>query len=282
MNVILRSASFWVLAAAIQLTACNGGAGKAAPGDSSGAPADATPRAELVVYAAASTRDVLQQIKPLYEASHNVNLVFNFGSSGDLSRQIIASPKADVFLSADVVEMDRVEKEKLVAAGSRRDVLSNQLVIIEPTDSASIFVYPFAAKQLTDSRIRHFAIADVESVPAGRYAKMWLEKTGVWSGLHSRILPGVDVRATLAAVESGAAQAGIVYRTDAMISQKARVVYAVPREEGPRIVYPIAAISGRPSEAVARSFADFLITANIRVILEEFGFIVLQPASSGT
>src|SRR5262245_42926763 len=111
----------------------------------SGAPApDRGPKVELTVYAATSTRDALQALEETYEHGHSVDLVFNFGSSGDLSNQIIAAVKADVFLSADEKEMDKVEAAKLVASGTRRPLLSNQLVVIEPADGPSVFTQPFA------------------------------------------------------------------------------------------------------------------------------------------
>src|SRR6187549_935848 len=107
-------------------------------------------KTELVVYAATSTRDVLQALEAAYERDHAVDLTFNFGSSGDLSKQIVAAAKADVFLSADEKEMDKVEQAKLVAAGTRVPLLSNQLVVIEPADAPSIFATPFEPSQLAE------------------------------------------------------------------------------------------------------------------------------------
>ena len=233
---------------------------------------------ELTVYAATSARDALQALEPGYEREHAVELVFNFGSSSDLANQIVAAAKADAFLSADEKEMDKVEQAKLVADGTRRPLLSNQLVVIEPADGPSLFTRPFGPTQLADPRIRHFSLGNVETVPAGRYAKAWLEKTGTWSAVSDRVLPGVDVRAALAAVESAGAQAGIVYRTDIARSKKARVVFAVPRDEGPEIVYPVAAIADRPAEREARAFVEFLASTSSGKIFEEFGFVFLPPS----
>jgi molybdate transport system substrate-binding protein len=233
------------------------------------------PKTELVVYAASSTRDALQALETLYEKDHNVDLVFNFGSSGDLSKQIAAAAKADVFLSADDKEMDRVEQAGLVLAGSRRDLLSNQLVVIEPVEQAALFSEPFVPSQLANARVKRLSLANVETVPAGRYAKTWLEKAGVWKDVADRVLPGVDVRAALGAVESGGAQAGIVYRTDIARSQKARLVFAVPIEEGPQIRYSLAVIRTRPSEPAARAFAESLASTQAKLTFEQFGFIFL-------
>ena len=235
-------------------------------------------KVELAVYAATSTRDALQALGAAYEADHPVDLVFNFGSSGDLSRQIVSAAKADVFLSADEKEMDEVEAAHLVASGTRRILLSNQLAVIEPADGSSIFTAPFEASQLADPRLVHLSLADVEAVPVGRYAKAWLEKTGTWKDVSHRVLPGVDARAALAAVESGGAQAGIVYMTDVARSKKARALYSVPIDQGPRISYPVAAIAGRPNEKEARAFVLFLASPAVRATFEELGFLFLPQA----
>lgn len=235
---------------------------------------------EIVVYAATSTRDALLAMESGYERAHGVDLVFNFGSSGDLAKQIVAAAMADVFLSADEGEMDKVAKAELVAADTRRALLSNQLVVIEPADGPSLFTTPFTPSQLADSRIRHLSLANVETVPAGRYARAWLAQTGTWPDVSGRVLPGVDVRAALAAVESAGAQAGIVYRTDAARSKKARVVFAVPIEQGPAITYPVAALVGRPTEAEARAFVAYLASPDPGRIFVEFGFVFLPSAST--
>lgn len=239
------------------------------------APTSAAPRVELVVYAATSTRDALLAIELVYEAEHRVDLVFDFGSSGDLAKQIVAAAKADAFLSADEKEMDVVEKARLVDAGTRRALLSNQLVVIEPASSASSFTAPFAPAQLAAPSIARLSLGDPATVPAGRYAKAWLEQTGAWKDVEARVLPGVDARAALAAVESGGAQAGIVYRTDAARSTKARVVFAVPLADGPKIVYPVAAIAGRPAASEARAFVAYLASPAGLGAFERAGFTPL-------
>src|SRR6266850_2712449 len=190
------------------------------------------PPVEITVYAAASLRESLQAIAADYDKANGTKIVFNFGSSGDLARQILAANKADLFFSADEKEMDRVAADGRIEESSRRVLLSNQLVVIEPIDpdhpAASIFQKPFAVDALALPVVRRLSLADTGAVPAGRYAKAWLEKKGLWARVKDRVLPGVDVRAALAAVESGGAEAGIVYRTDAAVSKKVRVIYAVP------------------------------------------------------
>jgi molybdate transport system substrate-binding protein len=245
--------------------------------DSAIAPAAApTARAELTVYAATSTRDAFQALELEYERTHAVDLVFNFGSSGDLAKQIVAAAKADVLLSAGEKEMD--ETAELLLAGTRRSLLSNQLVVIEPTATTSIFTSPFEPAQLAGPELEHLSLANVETVPAGRYAKAWLERVGVWSSVAERVVPGVDVRAALAAVESGAARAGIVYRTDAAQAKRARVVFTVPLEEGPKVSYPIALIANRPNEAAARAFLAYVESPSGLEFFEKAGFLSLAAA----
>jgi molybdate transport system substrate-binding protein len=245
----------------------------------------AKPKVELAVYAAASTRDALLAIEPLYERDHAVDLVFNFGSSGDLARQIRAAGKADLFLSADEQAMDELALSGLVGPDMRRDLLTNQLAVIEPVDPldpqagarATSFELPFTASQLASPRVRRLSLANVASVPAGRYAKAWLERQDVWSGVAGKVLPAIDVRAALAAVESGAAQAGVVYRTDAVRSTKVRIVFDVPASDAPPIRYPLVVMSTRPHVAEARELAEFLTSAAAGSVFASFGFGVLDP-----
>jgi molybdate transport system substrate-binding protein len=240
-----------------------------------------TPLVEITVYAAASLRDSLQAIAADYDKANGTKIVFNFGSSGDLARQILAASKADLFFSADEKEMDRVAADGRIEESSRRIVLSNQLVVIEPIDpehpEASIFKKPFEVEELARPEVRRLSLADTATVPAGRYAKAWLEKKGVWDRVKDRVLPGVDVRAALAAVESAGADAGIVYRTDAAVSKKARVVYAVPIAEGPAISYVLAVLKDRPRAREAHGLAEYLAGPQSRAVFVRFGFVVPEP-----
>jgi molybdate transport system substrate-binding protein len=235
----------------------------------------AQPRSELVVFAAASLRDALSELAPSAEEHCGTRLVFSFGSSGDLARQIVAADAADVFFSADERELERVEQAGRVLPDTRRTPLSNQLVVIEPLGLAPVFVEPFAPEQLLDSRVERLSLADTETVPAGRYARAWLERRGVWDALLARVLPGIDVRAALAAVEAGGARAGIVYRTDAAHSSEVRVVHAVPLEEGPEIVYALAALGGRAEPERARVLVEYLTSDAALEVFARHGFVPL-------
>jgi len=240
-------------------------------GAPAGAPASRPAPPEITVYAAASLRDVLQQITPACEEAVGVRLVFNFGASNDLARQIEAGNKADLFFSADEAWMDHVAQAGLADTESRRSLLSNRLVVVGLKDDLLNIQSP---RDLVGPDVRRISLANPEAVPAGKYAKAWLESVGLWDRLRERVLPGLDVRAALAAVESGGAEAGVVYRTDAALSKKVRVLYEVPEGEGPRISYPVAALRDRPRLEVARRVVAWLSGPTAAAAFEQYGFIV--------
>jgi len=229
---------------------------------------------EVSFYAAASLRDVLQDLAPRCESSLGVRMVFNFGASNDLARQIIAAARADVFFSADEDWMDRVAAAGLVDAASRRSLLSNRLMVVGPADTPLRVTGPADLKQAS---VRRIALANPDAVPAGKYARAWLEKAGLWISLRDRVVPSLDVRAALAAVESGAADVGIVYRTDAAISRKMRILYEVPGPDGPPISYALAALKERGDLEAARRVVAWLALPEAASSFERFGFIVLTP-----
>jgi molybdate transport system substrate-binding protein len=246
------------------------------------APAVAAPPAgpetapEVMVYAAASLSDALEEMAPACGRAAGARLVFNFAGSNDLARQIMAAGRADLFLSADEDWMDRVEAAGFVEPGSRRTLLANRLAVIARRDADA--PAEEGARALLSPAIRRLALANPDVVPAGRYARAWLQAAGVWDALAPRVLPTLDVRAALAAVESGAAEAGIVYRTDAALSIKVRVVYEVPAGEGPRISYPMAILRDRPHAEAARRIAACIAGADAAAVFARSGFIVTAAA----
>jgi molybdate transport system substrate-binding protein len=227
-----------------------------------------------MVYAAASLRDALQDLAPRCGESLGVRLVFNFGASNDLAHQIEAGNKADVFFSADEGWMDRATEAGLVDTGSRRSPLSNLLVVVVPKDSSLTIR---SASDLGVPAVRRLSLANPEVVPAGKYAKAWLENVGAWERVRDRVVPGVDVRAALAAVESGAVEAGILYRTDAAISGRVRVAFEVPGAESPAISYALAALRERPYLAHARRVVEWLCGPQAGAVFQRRGFIVRNP-----
>jgi molybdate transport system substrate-binding protein len=172
--------------------------------------------------------------------------------------------------------MDHVAGASLVDAASRRPLLSNRLAVVVPADSA---LAVGGAADLAHAAVKRLALANPDAVPAGRYARAWLEKSGVWDKVRERVVPGADVRATLALVESGAVDAGLVYRTDAAISSRVRVLYIVPEAEGPRIVYPVAALRDRPHLDTARHVVECFAGFEARGVFERLGFVAIEPVA---
>ena len=224
---------------------------------------------ELTVFAASSLTEAVQEIARAYEASSGNKVVFNLGASNDLARQMQAGAAADVFFSADSAQMDALERAGLVRAQDRVEALSNVLVVVVPADSTTSL---HSAADLAS--LRRIALADPEAVPAGVYARTYLQSAGLWEKLKERVIPTLSVRAALAAVESGNVEAGIVYRTDAAASRQVRVAFAVDREQGPRIVYVLAPLASSKKPAV-RDLVRYLLSAGARTIYERHGFLVI-------
>jgi molybdate transport system substrate-binding protein len=230
------------------------------------------PDAELLVFAAASTAEVMTELGADFRAKTDASVRFSFGASRDLARQVRAGAPADVLISADAETVDALVTEGLARREDCRRLASNRLVVIVPKDSELTIATGLDLKKAT-----HVALGDPASVPAGIYAKKWLEGVGAWGELQDRLVPTLDVRAALAAVESGRAAAGIVYATDASSSLRVRVAYEVPKENAPEIVY-VAARLARSNLSSGSPFVDFLAGADARTAFSRRGFVPLDQA----
>ena len=176
------------------------------------------------MFAAASLTDSLQEIAAAYEKQSGERIVFNFAASGLLARQIEEGAPADLFISADEARADALETKGLIVKETRQNLLANSLVIVTAPDTATVQ----SPGDLTNAAVKRVALGDPKTVPAGTYAKVYLEKSGLWPAIEPKVIPCENVRAVLAAVESGNVDAGLVYKTDAAISKKVRVVFEVP------------------------------------------------------
>ena len=223
------------------------------------------------VSAAASLTDALREIAGPYQKQSGHSLLFNLGASSMLARQIEQGAPMDLFISADEVRMDELQRRGLIVPRSRRSILSNTLVIIIPSDSARKISSP---QDLIDRGIRHIALAEPQTVPAGIYAMEYLRKAGVWDRVVDRIVPTDNVRSALAAVESGNADVGIVYKTDALSSRLVKIAYAVPAGEGPKISYPAAVVTESRQKVAAQHFLDYLRSDAARAVFRRYGFIL--------
>jgi len=227
--------------------------------------------ATLHVSAAASLTDVLQELAPIYEKHTGDTVLFNFGASSLLARQIQEGAPADLFISADELKMDSLQQRRLIVAATRRSILSNTLAIIVPSDSRVKIASP---ADLAGDSIRNLALAEPQSVPAGIYAKEYLRKLRLWQKIVFKVVPTDNVRGALAAVESGNADAGIVYKTDALISKLVRIAYEVPAAEGPEISYPAAVVADSKQPAAAQRLLDFLQSPRAQGVFRKYGFLV--------
>lgn len=229
--------------------------------------------ATITVFAAASLTDALKEIAPAYEKRSGDKILLNFGASSLLARQIEEGAPADVFFSADEAKMDALEKKGLIVSPTRKSRLSNTLVIVVVADSTLKITSP---ADLAKPLVKRIALADPKAVPAGVYAKAYLEKLNLWSSLENKVVPTENVRAALAAVESGNIEAGMVYKTDAQISKKIKVAYEIPAKEGPAISYPVAVVKESKNIESARKLVDYLDSPATTPVFEKFGFMVLK------
>ena len=236
-------------------------------------PAQNTDR--IVVFAAASLTDSLQDIGASYTREQGKRVVFSFAGSMTLARQVEASAGADIFMSADVESMDYLEQRNRIVKASRENLLSNRLVLVAPaTSNVALEIGPGMriAEALGGGRL---AMANTETVPAGRYGKAALTELGVWSSVANRLAEGDDVRTALAYVARGEAPLGIVYATDARVEPRVRIVGTFPENTHPPIVYPAALTSeARPDAA---QFLAYLRGPQARAVFERAGFTVAMP-----
>lgn len=229
--------------------------------------------ADLTVFAAASLTDSLKEIGADYEKETGQNVVFNFEASSTLARQIAEGAPADVFFSADETQMDRLAAKDLIDPATREDRLGNTLVVVVPLDSD---LKIDSASDLARTGVTKLALGDPKAVPAGVYAKAWLTKFQAWDAVQSKVVPTENVRGALAAVASGNADAGIVYKTDAAISKRVRVAYEVPAADGPDIRYPMAMVRASEQPEAAKKFLKYLNSDEATKVFKKFGFVTLH------
>lgn len=227
--------------------------------------------ATVTVFAAASLTDCMREIARQYETQRGGKVEFNFAASSVLERQIEAGAPADIFFSADEAKMDALGKKGLIDTKSRHPRLSNSLALVVARGNPAAVHSP---DDLTKDSVRRIALAETQSVPAGIYARAYLTKIGLWKKIASKVVPLQNVRAALAAVESGDAEAGFVYKTDAAISSRVETAYEVPPKEGPKITYPVALVKDAPEPQAARDFLRYIDSPEAARVFTRFGFLI--------
>lgn len=240
-----------------------------------GAAEPATREATLSV--AVSLKEAIEELgRRFMQAQPGVTLRYNFGSSGELSKQIEAGAPIDLFLSAAARQMDELERRGLVVPATRRVFARNVLVAVKPLDSALDLARP---ADLLDGRVRRVVVGNPRTVPAGQYAEQSLRALGLWERLGARLVFAENVRQALEYVARGEVDAGFVYASD-LASRPGRVKEAFrPGEDTyTPITYPVAVVTGAREPALGDAFIRLLVSAEGRAVLARFGF---QPPTAG-
>lgn len=226
-------------------------------------------KTDLTISAAMSLQNALQDIARLYHtANPNVNVRLNLGASGTLQRQIEQGAPVDLFLSAAESEMDGLESKGLIVRDTRKNLLTNSVVMIVPKGRTDIRHFQDLAKP----EIKVIAIGNPQSVPAGKYAQQLLTHFGLYGKLTPKFVFAKDVRAVLTYVETGNADAGIVYETDAMTTNQVAVVATAPPGSHDAVVYPIAVLARSRDTAAAKAFEVFLSAPESAAVFRKYGF----------
>lgn len=229
-------------------------------------------KVELHIAAAASLTDVMQELALAYEKMHpEVKVVFNFGSSGALQQALQNGGQADMFFSAAQKQMDALEDDGLLLEDTRRDLLVNELVLIVPMDGDKSLA---DFRQLGAEDIRHIALGEPKGVPVGQYAEEVLVHLGMLEAVKAKAVYGADVRQVLSWVESGDADCGVVYATDAAASEKVKIVTKAPAGSHKPIVYPAAVLRDSRQQAMAKDFLAFIAGEDGKRVFTQYGFEV--------
>lgn len=224
---------------------------------------------ELDVSAAASLQGALLEIEKDYKQKYpEVQITYNFASSGTLQRQIENGAPVDIFLSAGKSQMDELEKQNLLLEGSRLDLLGNELVLIVGKDSQDIT----ELKDLAKPSVSKIGIGVPETVPAGKYAKEALENLQMWESLQEKYILAKDVKQVLTYVETENVEAGFVYLSDAAGSDKAKIIESLPADSHSSIVYPAAVIKEAKNRENAEAFLKYLQGEDAQGIFKQYGF----------
>lgn len=235
--------------------------------------AEQQPAIELNVSAAASLKDALTEIETIYETDNpNINMTINFAGSGVLQQQIEQGANVDLFISASTANMDTLKEKGLLVDSSIKNLLGNKLVLVVPADS-DISIDSFA--DVTDASINKIALGEPGTVPAGKYAEQVFTYLNILDQVKEKVVYAQDVRQVLNWVETGEADAGAVYLTDAKISDKVNIVATADPESHKAVVYPSAIIKDSKNIDAADDFLTFLASEQAKTIFDKYGFEVL-------
>jgi molybdate transport system substrate-binding protein len=236
------------------------------------APSPTAATVTLTISAAASLKETMEEVKKLYISENtNVNIVYNFGSSGSLQQQIEQGAEVDIFLSAAAKQMDAIARKDLIVKDSRMILLENKVVLITPKDAAGIADF----KDVTGDKVKAIALGEPKSVPAGQYAEEIFTKLEILEQVKPKAVYAKDVKEVLTWVESGNAEAGVVYETDAKASSIVKIAAQAPSDSHSPIVYPAAVIKASKNVDAAKEFMKFLSSDKAKEVYKKYGFAFL-------
>lgn len=240
-------------------------------------PRQTTPLIQLTVSAAASLKDVMEEIELIYQQEHpEIEIIYNFAASGSLQRQIEQGAPIDIFISAATDKMDVLEKQDLLLRETRRDLLKNQMVLVIPENNDRSNLKTDSFKDLINKEITTIALGKPKSVPAGKYAQEILNYFKIADEINIKAVYGKDVRQVLNYVATGNVDAGIVYSTDAQVFDNIQIVATAPLTSHSPVVYPIAVIKNSENIEAARAFIEFLTTSEVQEVFEGYGFVSIS------
>ena len=224
---------------------------------------------ELTILAAASLSDVCDELKTIYEKDNDIKLNFSYGSSGALQTQIEEGAKADVFFSASVDQMNTLSTKKLIDKKTVKNLLENKVVLIANKDSKND-VKSF--EDLASDNVKMVGMGDPESVPAGKYAKEVFESLKIWDKVKKKANFGTDVRNVLNWVEANEVDCGVVYETDAKISDKVKILSTAKKGLCDDIIYPVGMLKNSQNKTDAKKLIDFFGSDEAMKVFKKYGF----------
>lgn len=228
---------------------------------------------KITVFAAASLTNALNDVAKAYEDKTGVSTTLSYASSSTLARQIAQGAPVDIYLSANEKWMDYLAEQQAIDASSRKSLLENSLVMIAPTSYPADNIEITANWNLTEAlKGTRLAMGDPNHVPAGMYAKESLSNLGLWPQAEKALAAANNVRSALLLVERQEANLGLVYKTDAMVSEKVKMVGVLPADSHTPITYPVAMIKGKAEDPQVKGFYDYLMTDEAAAIFEKYGF----------
>jgi molybdate transport system substrate-binding protein len=235
-------------------------------------PTAAAAAQELTLSVAISMKDATEELgRRFVQSRPGVVLRYNFGSSGELQKQVEAGAPVDLFISAAQHQMDELDKKGLIVAATRRTFARNVMTIVKPADSRVDIARP---DDLLDSRVTRIVVGNPRTVPAGQYAEECLRALGLWDRLKPKLVFAENVRQALDYVARGEVDAGVVYATDAAVrGRDVKEAFRPPEDSYRPVTYPVAVIKDARQPALATAFVDLLLSAGGRQVLGRFGFL---------